>query len=112
MTILTILILNIFLPTLDTATDGNLVVKLYRGANNTNYGYDGEIHVEHFSHPRMATAMLLPFLLNYVVCLYTFFRLERTKKYTFISFISFIFALLNLFPQFGKTYNNQIRFVQ
>ena len=79
MTILTILILNIFLPTLDTATDINLVVKLYRGA-----------------HPRMATAMLLPFLLNYVVCLYTFFRQERTKKYTFI------FALLNFYPQFGK----------
>ena len=97
--ILTILILNIVLPTLDTATDINLVVKLYIGAR-------------HFSHTAMATAMLLPFLLNYAVSLYTFFRLERTKKYTFISFISFIFALLNLFPQFGKTYNNQIRFVQ
>ena len=88
-TILTILILNIFLPTLDTATDINLVVKLYVGL-----------------HPGMATAMLLPFLLNYVVCLYTFFRQERNKKYTFI------FALVNFYPQFGKTYNNQIRFVQ
>ena len=92
MTILTILILNIFLPTLDTATDINLVVKLYRGANDTYTG-------EHVSHPRMATAMLLPFLLNYVVCLYTFFRQERTKKY---KKYTFIFALLNLFPQFGK----------
>ena len=104
MTILTILILNIVLPTLDTATDINLVVKLYRGAYDTarrsnSYG-------ENVSHPVMATAMLLPFILNYVVCLYTFFRQERNKKYTFI------FALLNFYTQFGKTYNNQIRFVQ
>ena len=88
-TILTILILNIVLPTLDTATDINLVIKLYKGAEDPR-----GIPV---SHPVMATAMLLPFLLNYVVCLYTFFRQERNKKYTFI------FALLNFYPQFGKT---------
>ena len=89
-TILTILILNIFLPTLDTATDINLVVKLYVGAKDW-WG-------EHVSHPGMATAMLLPFVLNYLVCLYTSFRLASTKKYYTI-----IFALLNLYPQFGKT---------
>ena len=87
--ILTILILNIVLPTLDTATDINLVVKLYVGAR-------------HFSHTAMATAMLLPFLLNYVVCLYTSFRLGRTKKY------ALIFALLNLYPQFGETNDDLI----
>ena len=95
MTILTILILNISLPTWDIATDLSLVVKLYRGANDTDTWSDS--YGENISFPGMATAMLLPFLLNYVVCLYTFFRLERTKKYTFI------FALLNFYPQFGKT---------
>ena len=94
-TILTILILNIVLPTLDTVTDLNLVVKLYVGANDTDQSSD--TYGENVSHPRMATAMLLPFLTNYVVCLYTYFRLERIKKY------SFILTLLNLYPQFGKT---------
>ena len=104
MTILTILILNIVLPTLDTATDINLVVKLYRGANDTYKRWDGRIlgSGEHIYHPVMATAMLLPFVLNYLVCLYTSFRLERNKICTFI------FALLNLYPQFGKTENNVI----
>merc|ERR1719219_3400124 len=42
----------------------------------------------------MATAMLIPFLLNYVFCWITFFRKEKNKKYTFI------FALLTIYPQF------------
>ena len=46
MTILILLVLSIALPTLDTVTDINLVIKLYRGAyycqwdiytNNANY---------------------------------------------------------------------------
>ena len=39
--------------------------------------------------------MLIPFLLNYIVCFITFLRKEKNKKFTFI------FALLNLYPQFG-----------
>merc|ERR1719510_2324590 len=42
----------------------------------------------------MATAMLIPFLLNYVFCWITFLRKEKNKKFTFI------FALLNIYPQF------------
>ena len=34
-------------------------------------------------------------LLNYFVCLITFFIKEKNKKFTFI------FALLNIYPQFG-----------
>lgn len=77
-TILTLLVLNILLPTLDTFTDINLVAKLYHG-----------------SHPVFASVLLVPFLLNYLACWYTFFEEERSKKYTFI------FPLLNLYPQFG-----------
>ena len=80
-TILTLLVLNILLPTLDTFTDINLVAKLYHG-----------------SHPVFASLLLVPFLLNYVACWYTFYREARYKKYTFI------FPLLNLYPQFGKTH--------
>ena len=78
-TILIIVALNIILPTADIVTDINLVIKLFQGA-----------------HPKMATRMLTPFLLNYIVCFITFLRKEKNKKFTFI------FALLNIYPQFGK----------
>ena len=120
-TILIISVLNILLPTLDTVTDINLVVKLYRGAQycdpsprqDDDYekcledplGYcsndENNQAVCRFStHSKMATAMLIPFLLNYIVCFITFFRKEKNKKFTFI------FALLNIYPQFG-TRNHQ-----
>ena len=119
-TIMIILVLNIALPTLDTFTDINLVVKLYRGGLGCEYRSYGRPErddyekcgddpiafcsneennqaVCHFSsHPKMATAMLTPILLNYIVCFITFLRKEKNKKFTFI------FALLNLYPQFGK----------
>ena len=78
-TILVLLVLNIALPTLDTVTDINLVIKLFRAKH----------------HYYMATAMLIPFLLNYVVCFIAFLRKEKNKKF------SFIFPLLNIYPQFG-----------
>ena len=85
--ILIILALNIILPTADIVTDINLVVKLYRGIEDWRGNY---------YHPKMATAMLTPFLINYIVCFITFLRKEKNKKFTFI------FALLNIYPQFGK----------
>ena len=88
-TILIILVFNIALPTLDTFTDINLVVKLYRGAWN----WEGTWY--HYTN-MMATAMLTPFLLNYIVCFITFLRKEKNKKFTFI------FALLDIYPQFGE----------
>ena len=84
--ILIMLALNIILPTLDTLTDINLVYKLYRGADSMGVWY---------YHPKMATAMLIPFLLNYIVCFINFLRKEKNKK------LIFIFALLNIYPQFG-----------
>ena len=85
---LTVLVLNIFLPTLDTYTDISLVTKLYNGAEGSH-------------HPVYASVLLVPFFLNYVVCWYTFYREARYKKYTFI------FPLLNLYPQFGTTHFNR-----
>ena len=46
-------------------------------------------------HPKMATVLLAPFILNYIFCFITFLRLGTNKK------ITFIFPLLNLYPQFG-----------
>ena len=113
MTILVLLVLNIALPTLDTFTDINLVIKLYRGAQYCDPDFDDywncrEDPVSYCSngeneqfcgfstHPTMATAMLTPFLLNYFVSFITFLRKEKNKKFTFI------FALLNIYPQFGE----------
>ena len=121
-TILIIVALNIILPTLDTFTDINLVYKLYRGAQACQYRSDGHPERDDYEkcrddpdgpdgycsndennqnfcrfsrHYKMATAMLTPFLLNYIVCFITFLRKEKNKKFTFI------FALLNIYPQFG-----------
>ena len=126
--ILTVAVLNLLLPTADIVTDINLVVKLYRHrqpAECEDYSSfdDGERLVtiyeecqqdpvtfcsqdenrEHcvLSHPKMATVLLAPFLLNYIVCFYTFFRLTTDgKKYIFL------FPLLNLYPQYGKTHSS------
>ena len=113
MTILVLLVLNIALPTLDIGTDINLVYKLYRGAHYCDYrrhdyekckkdpgsfcsnAGNNQTVCRFSSHPKMATAMLTPFLLNFVVCFITFLRKETNKKFTFI------FALLNIYPQFG-----------
>ena len=98
--ILTVLVLNIILPTLDTYSDIILVAKLYNGAARREWNRetqeleDGDI----VRHPVYASVLLVPFLLNYVACCYTFFREEKYKKYTFI------FPLLNLYPQFGKAH--------
>ena len=106
-TILTVLVLNILLPTIDTFTDINLVTKLYHGAEIGNWNMThiwGKRHLEtlpdgvHVSHPVFASVLLVPFLLNYVTCWYAFYREARYKKYTFI------FPLLNLYPQFGQTH--------
>ena len=98
--ILTVLVLNIFLPTLDTFTDIGLVTKLYNGAEGRDLRRE-TWHYEdgHFSHPVFASVLLVAFLLNYVVCWYTFYREARYKKYTFI------FPLLNLYPQFGRIHS-------
>ena len=118
-TILVLFVLNIALPTLDIFTDIILVVKLYRGAQGCDYDdweRDRDDYLKckedpvsycsndennqnvclYSKHPKMATAMLTPFLLNYIVCFITFLRKEKNKKFTFI------FAVLNIYPQFGK----------
>ena len=52
----------------------------------------------------MAAAMLGPFCLNYIFCFIAFFRLGTKKRLTFI------FPLLNLYPQFGKSFKSKLPF--
>ena len=128
-TILTIVFLNIIRPTADVFSDINLMVKLYSEPPPDCEPYsswsDGKRleriyekceenpvtfcskdenreHCQFYDpHYKMATVLLMPFLLNYIVCFYTFFRLTTNRKrYTFI------FPLLNLYPQYGKTHSS------
>ena len=112
-TILMMTVLNIALPTLDTFTDISLVYKLFRGAYECKWNGDLDEYNKCRSDPMsycnennknvcrvstheyMAVAMLIPFLLNYIFCLTTFFRQKNNNKFTFI------FALLNIYAQFG-----------
>ena len=127
--IMTILVLNILLPTADVVTDLNLAVKLFKHNQpptcKVYSSFDDGQRLEgiyeecvkdpvtfcsddenrqycfFFDYTNMATVLLIPFLLNYIVCFYTFFRqTTRRKKYLFI------FPLLNLYPQYGKTHSS------
>ena len=69
--------LNIALPTVDIYSDLALLVKLF-----TN------------GHPKYASLLLAPFLLNYLICWILWRRLEKRKT------VSWIPALLGCFPQY------------
>ena len=51
---------------------------------------------QHQYHPQFASYLLVPFLLNYIVCFVSWTRYSENKSKTFI------FPILNIYPQFGK----------
>ena len=69
-------LLNIVLPSADVYSDLALVTKLY-----------------HNDHPKYASLLLGPFLVNYTLCWIAWFTTEKQKKFTWIS------ALLGCYPQ-------------
>ena len=69
-------LLNVALPTVDVYSDLALVTKLY---------YKG--------HPKWASLLLVPFLVNYTLCWIAWFTMEKQKKFTWIA------ALLGCYPQ-------------
>jgi len=69
-------LLNILLPTVDVYSDLALVTKLY---------YNG--------HPKWASLLLVPFLVNYTLCWIAWFTTEKQRKFTWIA------ALLGCYPQ-------------
>ena len=74
-----LLFLNIILPTVDVYSDLALVIKLYFGCCK--------------SHPKWASLLLGPFLVNYTLCWFAWFTTEKQKKFTWIA------ALLGCYPQ-------------
>ena len=84
-----VLVFNIVLPTADIGTDVRLIARLLE-----KYELDQENNLK---FQEIGLALLMPCLLNYVVCFITWFRLEKQQKSK-----TFIVALLNLYPQFCK----------
>ena len=110
--ILPIVLLNIVLPTVDVFTDLLMTIKLFTGGYACNYhdyykcidATDRDLYCSSNNntacnlqtHPKFGTALLVPFLLSYIACFFTWARLNKNKKKTLI------FPLLNIYPQFGK----------
>ena len=99
-----IIIFSILLPTADVFTDLRLIFFLYfwapekyvRKNNGTKcYSYDNFCEPGGWrSHWKFATALLIPFLLNYVLSWLAWARLEKNKLRTFL------WPALNLYPQY------------
>ena len=49
--------------------------------------------VEYESHPTWATMLLVPFLLNYFASWFTWYRIDKRKKITWLA------CLFNVYPQ-------------
>jgi len=120
-TIFRIFVFNICLPFLDIVTDINLIYKLYSGAEVQYCDYDkyklsgrpyewlvrcrkdpADFCSSHsgfckWGRPHMwyATALLIPFLLNYIICLITCLRRREIERYPNIALF---FALVDLYP--------------
>ena len=112
--------LNIGLPTADVGTDGASIYKLFRGfPYHPNCTYPASNHscwrplyctteielfttclagipeeeLEYESHPTWATLLLVPFLLNYFASWFTWYRIDKRKKITWLA------CLFNVYPQ-------------
>ena len=82
--IVPIVIFNIILPTVDVGSDLYFIVSKNLGP----HPYDLQ---------QVTIAMVFFFLLNYIMCFVTWIRLEKDSK-----IFTFIYPLLNLYPQFCK----------
>ena len=98
--------MQIGLPTADVYTDGATIHQLFRGFpyhpscqpfNQTIYDacLDGippdQLHYKH--HPAWATMLLVPFLLNYMAGWFSWYKVDKKKKFTWLA------CLLGVYPQ-------------
>ena len=93
--VLPLLLLSIVLPTVDVITDIILMAKLYSGIYDCSCP-DCYQNCVLKTYEAYATAMLIPFVSNYIVCVCNWSRLGQNRKKTWI------FALINCYPQYGK----------
>ena len=105
-------LLNIALPSLDVYSDFGLILEFYMGSrknpwcDDNHYDYQGDIfscyydnsvptlNVTFTPHYAWGTMMLLPFLLNYLICWYVWATTDKRKAVTWVA------ALLSFYPQY------------
>ena len=64
-------------------------------------GHEAEHVCQFQSHPMFGLSLLVPCLINYFLCFLTWWRLDTMKMKTFI------FPLLNLYPQLGGDFRGK-----
>ena len=104
-------LLNVALPSVDVFSDLLLVVKFYIGSRINPYCYEKDgsykdlLHchyndsvptsnVKYTPHYGWGTLMLLPFLLNYLICWYVWATMDKRKAVTWVA------VLFSFYPQF------------
>jgi len=104
-------LLNVALPSIDVYSDLGLIIKFYIGSRYNPYCdekyfqaedridcyYDDNIPTSNLTYtPKYVwgTMMLVPFLLNYLICWYAWATTDKRKS------ISWIAALLSFYPQY------------
>ena len=99
-------LLNIALPSVDVGSDIALLIKFYVGSRSNpyfheEYKYDGYsyyndsiINLTNTSHYTWGTMMLVPFMLNYLLCWYVWATTDKKKAFTWVP------ALLSFYPQY------------
>ena len=108
--LLLLLLLNIILPSVDVYSDIGLILKFYvKGSQSNPYCdqmywrleerlncYDNlpTSNVTYILHYNWGTLMLLPFLLNYLICWYVWATTDKMKTVTWVA------ALLSFYPQY------------
>ena len=101
------IILGIGLPTADVVTDLNFIIELYFFTPSKFSSHEKKFDQQcildrcledcvpcEWGHPNFATALLLPFLLNYILAWLAWVRLEKNKLRTLLC------PVLNLYPQY------------
>jgi len=110
--IVLLLLLNVILPSVDVYSDIGLILKFYVKGSRSDSFCDAEYgwwqleerldcydnhpasSVTYTLHPNWGTMMLLPFLLNYLICWYVWATTDKRKTVTWVA------ALLSFHPQY------------
>ena len=106
------IVFNIVLPMWDVVSDARIIILLLfiGGYRCKDYAGDSckddptsyctadywSSFCEEVTHPLFGLMMLVPFIINYLVSIYTWIRRDNNKKFTFM------FPLLNLYAPYGK----------
>ena len=96
--VITVFLLNIVLPTVDIFSDLIFILGLFffEAYDETKYYSRGDYDREKKIAPTYAIALLVFFLLNYVMSFMAWYRYEKEKLKTFAA------PLFCLYPQFCK----------